>query len=149
MSEIRDYIRVYDGRVAEFLSTDGDITTMFPPDMIWVDVTETPGIQYNWVATETDGSWSFAPYVPPPPTPTEILAAAITERDSRLRWAHDRLVIKPLQFAADLGVSTADDDSLLLAWKQYCVDVSQVDQQAGYPSDIVWPTPPESDLARG
>lgn len=65
------YARIQDGVVFELLETDGDLTLMFPPELIWVNVDGIVGIDQNWVATEENGVWSFIaplpPYVDPRP----------------------------------------------------------------------------------
>lgn len=144
----KTYVRIQRGIVAEFLTTDLDISTISPPDVIWIDITNIPGVQYGWVATLTDGVWSLAPYVPPPPTPEEILAAVISDRGERIRWAHDRLMMSSLQYIVDLGIATSDEVALLDAWKQYCVDLSRIDMQAGFPGSVTWPTLPTTDYDR-
>lgn len=70
------YARIFYGKVAELLETDGDITQMFPPELVWVDVTNVEGIGEHWTATEDGGGgWVFIapepPYVDPRP---EIIA---------------------------------------------------------------------------
>lgn len=34
------YARIYEGQVVELFETDGDITAMFHPDLIWVEITD-------------------------------------------------------------------------------------------------------------
>ncbi len=66
---MRTYARIQDGRIAELLQTDGDITAMFNPALVWIDVTSQPNVAEGW---EFDGS-SFAapaPVTPPPPLVT-------------------------------------------------------------------------------
>jgi hypothetical protein len=58
---MKTYARIDSGKVAELFSTDGDITKMFHPSMVWVDVTSaTPAPQVGWSATQTAGAWTFA-----------------------------------------------------------------------------------------
>lgn len=79
--------------------------------------------------------------VPLPPTPNEIIALSMAERDRLLALAAIR--IAPLQDAIDLDEATPDDVARLKLWKQYRVAVSRIDQQAGYPADIDWPQSPD------
>lgn len=37
---MRTYVNVRDGQVVEVLATDRDITEMFHPDLVWIDVTD-------------------------------------------------------------------------------------------------------------
>ena len=52
------------------------------------------------------------------------------------------LRIAPLQDATDLGSATEAEAALLLSWKQYRVDLSRIEQQAGFPTVIDWPESP-------
>lgn len=76
------------------------------------------------------------PYVPPPPTAAEVLA----QRDMRL--AEATLRIAPLQDAVDLDEATPAETALLKQWKQYRVALSRIEQQAGFPATVIWPTAP-------
>jgi hypothetical protein len=68
---MRTYARIQDGRVAELLKTDGDITGMFNPALIWVEVTSLSNVAEGWHLNGTN----FAPsVVAPPTTPVPTLA---------------------------------------------------------------------------
>ncbi|WP_455154501.1 tail fiber assembly protein [Cupriavidus campinensis] len=67
------------------------------------------------------------------PTAAELLAM----RNALLGSA--AVQIAPLQDAVELGVATANEKALLLAWKQYRVDVSRTDLDV---QPVVWPTSP-------
>lgn len=76
---------------------------------------------------------------------TGVMAAAAVDdvkatRDERLAEAAIR--IAPLQDAADLGKQTDAEAAQLLSWKQYRVDLSRIEDQAGYPTSIDWPQSP-------
>jgi hypothetical protein len=51
--------------------------------------------------------------------------------------------ISPLQDAIDIGVATEAEHAMLLAWKRYRVAINRIDQQPGYPSNVVWPERPD------
>jgi hypothetical protein len=56
------YARIQDGAIAELFSTDGDITTMFHPSLVWVDVTAIQPIpQLGWVYSGGSFSEPSAP----------------------------------------------------------------------------------------
>lgn len=78
---------------------------------------------------------------PAPAQPPVTAAERVAERDARLRIA--ATLMAPLQDAHDIGVATEEEEALLLKWKQYRVALSRVDQQAGYPADMVWPEVPQ------
>lgn len=78
---------------------------------------------------------------PPPPTAEQYRETAFAQRDKALSVA--ALRIAPLQDAADLGNSSASESAMLIKWKQYRIDINRIDQQEGFPEDILWPQPPE------
>jgi hypothetical protein len=61
---MKTYARIQDARVAELFATDGDITSMFNPALVWVDISSRPDIVEGWTY---DGA-AFAPPPAPPPT---------------------------------------------------------------------------------
>lgn len=55
------YARIDGGLIAEIFQTAGDITTMFHPSLVWVDVTSiTPAPAPGWAASQSGGQWSFS-----------------------------------------------------------------------------------------
>lgn len=75
---MKTYARIDGGVVMELFSTDLDITELFHPELVWIDVTDvSPAPQERWLY---DGS-TFAEPPPPPepppapePTKAELLA---------------------------------------------------------------------------
>lgn len=68
--------------------------------------------------------------------------AAIAQAEIlRLRFAADQ-AITPLQDAVELGRADQAKKDLLRAWKNYRIDLTEVPDQAGYPTEIDWPAPP-------
>ena len=45
---MRTYARIQNGIVAEVLKTDGDITCMFNPALVWVDVSSQVDVTEGW-----------------------------------------------------------------------------------------------------
>jgi len=80
----------------------------------------------------------FAAYVPP--TQAEIDAAAAVQvradRDNRLVTEVDPIVSNALRWADLTATKQAE-------WTQYRTDLLNVPDQAGFPTDITWPTKPE------
>ncbi|MFJ4347800.1 tail fiber assembly protein [Pseudomonas sp. NPDC089401] len=72
--------------------------------------------------------------------PVDYAGLALLEA-THLRAAADS-AIAPLQDAVDLGRADQAKKDLLLAWRNYRVDLSEVPDQVGYPAEIEWPTPP-------
>lgn len=139
---MRRYGRVDQDRIVEFFETDGDISQMFHPSIIWAEVTNNPEVQLGWVATKTDGVWTFAEYVPPPPTEQELIAKAQQQKWQLLNNGAYWLLLNSFQYKADTGVATPEEQAQLLAHKEYSIAVSDIDKQPGYPANIVWPTAP-------
>lgn len=129
-----NYARIDDGLVAELLSTDGDITEMFHPGLVWIEVP---------VGVDVAAGWSFADgefSAPPPPSAEQLATIAFDQRAQFMQWATGK--IEPLQDAIDLGEATQEETELLKALKQYRVALNRLDQQEGWPSAIQWPSPP-------
>ena len=79
----------------------------------------------------------FTAYVPP--TQAELDAAAASgvraERDRRLVTEVDPIVSNALRWADLTAAKQAE-------WTQYRTDLLNVPDQAGFPTDITWPTKP-------
>lgn len=77
----------------------------------------------------------------PPPTAEQYRETAFAQRDKALSVAAMR--IAPLQDAVDLGKATEENRASLIKWKQYRIDLNEIEQQAGFPEDIQWPLAPD------
>lgn len=66
------YARVSNGIVMELFMTSADITTLFPPAIVWINVTGVAGIQVGWVQ---NGTAFVAPAAQTPTIPTPTLAS--------------------------------------------------------------------------
>ena len=66
---MKTYARIQDGLVAELLQTSRDITAMFCPELIWIEISSHPEVTVGW---HYDGTRFTAPPQPPqePPLPT-------------------------------------------------------------------------------
>lgn len=76
----------------------------------------------------------------PPPTAEQLLLDIFAQRSALLNIAAKFMA--PLQDAADLGISTSEETSSLIAWKQYRVALNRIEQQKKFPQSIVWPVLP-------
>lgn len=74
------------------------------------------------------------------PTPEQLIAAALADRDNLLATA--ALRIAPLQDAVDLDEATPEDVANLKLWKQYRIALNRLEQQTAYPTTINWPVAP-------
>ncbi len=68
---MKTYAQIRSGLVAELLKTDGDITSMFNPELIWVDVSTQQHITEGW---HFDGTSFTAPAAATPPAPAPTIA---------------------------------------------------------------------------
>ncbi|WP_052262870.1 tail fiber assembly protein [Chromobacterium violaceum] len=60
------------------------------------------------------------------------------------RLAEAYVARRPLEDAESIGIATGDELERLTAWKRYCVMLSRVPQQPGFPSKIAWPALPDA-----
>lgn len=100
-----------------------------------------PQVAKDWpglIEVEDDDS-RYVTFVTP--VEPDKAAMAYATRDSLLATA--TLRIGPLQDAVDAGRATDDETTRLLLWKGYRIDLNRINQQEGFPEDIVWPQPPE------
>ncbi|MBC3270801.1 MULTISPECIES: tail fiber assembly protein [unclassified Pseudomonas] len=106
------------------------------PTSIWVDVTGSTDMRVGWGAT-FNGIWTFSA-----PTDEELRNEAEQQKWQLLNVAANWLLMNSLQFKVDLAVASAEEQARLLAHKQYCIALSDVDKQSGYPTNIMWPVAP-------
>jgi hypothetical protein len=106
-------------------------------DTLHIDPADTDTTINNDELLELIGS-DYAAYVPP--TQEELdaaLAASIRGiRNNLLATEVDPLVTNPLRWAELTEAQQA-------AWTQYRRDLLDITAQAGFPTDITWPTKPE------
>ncbi len=103
---MKTYAWIYDGVVSELKRTAGDISTMFHPSFVWVEVPNGVAPAVGWTAHQTDGEWSFSPPEVPAPTPSELKVLIADERF--LREASGVCV-------EGLGIETTRDSQSLVA----------------------------------
>ncbi|WP_168232302.1 tail fiber assembly protein [Pseudomonas veronii] len=81
------------------------------------------------------------PASPPEPSVEELSATAKEQRDKLLAVAANRM--GPLQDAVDTGRATNEEVAQLAAWKGYRIDLNRIEQQEGFPAEILWPLSPD------
>ncbi|MNE61719.1 Caudovirales tail fiber assembly protein [compost metagenome] len=80
-------------------------------------------------------------WVEAPPLSNEALTTiAVDRRDTLMRLATKE--IEPLQDAVDTGDASQADNEALLKWKIFRRDLNRIDQQEGWPANILWPEQP-------
>lgn len=70
--------------------------------------------------------------------PVDHVAEAKREKHELLTYANTQ--IETLKDAVDLGMATEDEESLLLAWREYRVKLMRVDTSEA--PDVIWPDSP-------
>ncbi|MEY0175620.1 tail fiber assembly protein [Providencia rettgeri] len=75
-----------------------------------------------------------------PPIPkAQLIAGAEQKKQSLLAEANN--AIAPLQYAQNLGISTAEESASLVDWQKYSVYLNRIDTSLA--PDIDWPEKPE------
>jgi|GEM_PF-1148647 len=130
------YARIEECKVMELFETDGDITQMFHPSLVWIAVPEDIPVAQNWVCV--DGEFS-AP-MPILPTVEELKASALAYRNLLLSAANEATAGMADAYIA--GLLSAEDTETFKSFAAYKLALNKVDQQPGYPADITWPESP-------
>lgn len=129
------WARIENGRIVEL--TDLDPEGRFPPGAYNWQVCPDDAMVY-WAAIDNgDETWSFGPYVPPPPTPYEILVNNQAALNSLLANASRSMA--PVLVSLNLGDATDDETVLAKQWQTYYRELKLVDLTVEFPA---WPTPP-------
>ena len=138
---MKKYARIYNESVVEFFETDDDITQMFHPDFIWVDITDmTEPPAEGWAAAESDGTWAFSAPEVVPPTLEELKASALAQRDALLAAANESTAGMADAYIA--GLLDEADTATFKAYATYKLALNKINTQPGYPATIKWPTFP-------
>lgn len=75
------YVRIFADTVVELTETNEDISTLYPPTLVWVRVDHLdPPPRQGWRAIERDGEWLFSPQDSPTVTPEAQADAVAAER---------------------------------------------------------------------
>lgn len=135
------YARIYGGLVAELFSTDGDMATMFHPDLIWVNIDDmSPAPIVGWVAELVDGTWALKEPVAPIPTVDELKVSAMEQRDLLLSLADSATI--GLGDAFITGILDEIDTTFFKEYAAYKLALVNIEKQTGYPESIKWPVAP-------
>jgi hypothetical protein len=139
---MKSYARICEGQVQEIFATDLDITQMFHPDMIWVDITALePAPVVGWSAIELPDGWQFEKPVAIIPTNAELILSSMVERDARLDAADEATAGMADAYIA--GLLEAEDVAKFKAFAAYKLALNKIDKQPGYPQTIAWPMLPQ------
>jgi hypothetical protein len=111
-----------DDHPKDLLPEDGNIRSLFHPDIVWVKATShQPLPMEGWLYA--DGT--FSEPKPYPPSPDEVLAENKAIRDAMLDAA--TRLINPLVDALDAGSATDKERDNLLVLKRFRIDTNRVD----------------------
>lgn len=136
------YALILSGRVHEIFETDDDITSMFHPDLVWVNISKmTPEPEEGWTATQEDGRWLLAEPFVVPPTVEQLKATAIAQRDFLLAEAEEAVAGMADAFIA--GLLEEEDIKKFISFASYKLKLNKIDHQKGFPEKIDWPKLPE------
>ncbi len=58
---MRTYMRIEEGKVVEFFSTDGNMKEMFHPSLVWVDISGVTPAPIIGSVLKADGTFSAPP----------------------------------------------------------------------------------------
>jgi hypothetical protein len=131
------YARIEECKVMELLETDGDITQMFHPSLIWVEVPEGVPVEQNWVCV--DGAFSApAPIIP---TEEELKATALSTRNLLLSAANEATAGVADAYIA--GILNEADTARFKLYAAYKLSLNKITQQPGFPVSINWPEIPD------
>jgi hypothetical protein len=64
------------------------------------------------------------------------------ERVTRFDKVNFTLASSALVQKVELGLATPAEEAALLAYKQFFIEMSQVNKQPGYPLNVIWPEVP-------
>ncbi|HWT68072.1 MAG TPA: tail fiber assembly protein [Pseudomonas sp.] len=136
-----DYVRVDNGVVVELFNTDLDISELFHPDLLWIDVSGIePKPQEGWEAKEAGGQWEFIQLVEAPPSDEDLRRNAIYKRDYLIAAANESTLGMADAFIADL--LSPEEVLRFKAFAKYKLLLNKIIEQPGFPSVIEWPTSP-------
>ena len=135
------YARIDESIVVEFFETDGDISTMFHPDWLWVNVTEKDVNLKDIASKDEQGGWSFSK----PPEPVVDKEIVYLNNKSYQNLLLKQATIKIDTLTDSLNTDIVDvvdkkDPALLTKWRQYRVLVNKINLQELNP---IWPNEPE------
>lgn len=111
-------------------------STTYQPSSDYIEmIGERPSL--NHIADDS-GNWLLS---------TDMLKNEVAQqKQSLLELARNK--INDLQIIIDMRNHNPDDDDtrekqLLTAWKQYLVELYNIEQQEGFPENVIWPTMPD------
>ncbi|PMX01587.1 hypothetical protein C1X59_11865 [Pseudomonas sp. FW215-R2] len=103
----------------------------------WMDVTANPEVQVGLIYRYSGSAPGFFE-----PVYGDYLAIAAARKKQRFIIAAEWLTYNPLQYRVELGAATPAEVTQWQAYKQYIVDLTEINNQAGYPTALHWPVAP-------
>lgn len=131
------------GYVLNSADSDKKISISYEASVLKVEVTkdgEYADLDHSitlHILVEANTDEVVPPTKPPQADPLEVATALQTQLRKDADYA-----IAPLQDAMDIDEASAEDEALLKEWKRYRVALSKVQNQVGWPIDVIWPEKP-------
>jgi len=96
--------------------------------------------QYQRGVRDSNGEWTAGDWVETGAPPV-ITAEGQYQVRAELR-SEALAAIAPLQYAVDLDIAEETEAAQLNEWNRYVVELSRIDKQPGWPTEVTWPNPP-------
>jgi hypothetical protein len=103
----------------------------------WMDVTANPAAQVGLIYKYLGSQEVFLQ-----PVYGDYVAIAVSRKKQRFEMAASWLTYNPQQYRVELGAATPAEVAQWQAYKQYVVDLSDINNQPGYPTAVNWPAAP-------
>ncbi|MBK5525407.1 tail fiber assembly protein [Pseudomonas sp. TH08] len=103
----------------------------------WMDVTANPAAQVGLIYKYLGSEPVFVQ-----PVYGDYVAIAVSRKKQRFETAASWLTYNPMQYRVELGAASQAEVAQWQAYKQYIVDLSEINDQPGYPTALNWPTAP-------
>lgn len=133
------YARLQDNIVFELLETEQDITTLFSPDFLWIDVTD-KNTFIGQVAEQVGDSWVLQPKLNLEPDVNTLRLEVENLKNVLLRNATE--ATSGMADAYIAGLLSEDESAYFTEFAKYKLDLSKVEGQSGYPVTVTWPEYP-------
>lgn len=150
---MKRYARIDSGAVAELFSTDGDISEMFHPDLVWVEVPD--GVEIGWGYE----NGKFHAVTPQTPTADQVFismqSAVQGHMDAEARTRGYDGILSLCTYATSTNDKFRVEGQAGVEWRDKCWsygyallaeveagerDVPTIDEVVGGLPEMVWPT---------
>lgn len=148
MTGIKKYLHVLDGLALESFEIEGDVTTMFHPSWVMVDVTDiSPQPSAGWSANKSGDEWVFSAPIAPEANAGLLAESVRQQRDGLLRGVYDPSIIMAQRMLrmASTPEAIAYAKVKITELDAYAELLASIPDQAGFPIAVNWPVAPSRD----